>query len=561
MREDTTGLEGKLSQIREWLEECCTNHICHRGRDSGFLPSRLIDVGGQEESVASLVLSAEVPSSSPYLTLSHCWGQLQPLKLTTSNLQSMLTGISFEKLTKTFQQAVMLAKALGFRYIWIDSLCIIQDSDEDWQKESSEMGFIYTNALFNIAATSATDGSGGLLRNSNRFTAASAVAVLPAIDKEPRLFQNHYVAGKLDSYPLNSRGWVVQERILSRGNLHFTDVQLYWECSEGLFCETIPNNKLRAHSGVPEVKYEISRVRLAKAGEPSEPTSATPVSRPEIWAKIYSLYSGCQLTRPVDMLIAIGGLASIAAEVGGGTYLAGLWLEEFLTELCWHSYDMPNNCGGNVYVWASSNAFEILNSYIAPSWSWASSTCKVVSLFSARKGLDFRNHARILEVPTVITVSNNPYGQLRDAWVKLAGRLALGHWQRRGGKVTLVSSQDELTECFFSFSLSRIGPHSYGRDMISQRRIDTESLDMVFCLPLVSYTKSEELHSFGIILRQVHGITSKFTRCGSFEHVGVVNSTPKSSMSYDYFDTISKFLGFESISDDKGGKIYPVTII
>jgi hypothetical protein len=137
----------------------------------------------------------------------------------------------------------------------------------------------------------------------------------------------------LEKAALNSRGWVVQERLLSRANLHFSRLQLYLECSGGLFCEAVPDQSLPGSIPkviVSEVKNAIFRARLNKDARPSEPASAQVLGQPKIWQHALSLYSGCVLTRPVDRLIAVGGLAKLLAESGGGTYLAGLWQDVLL---------------------------------------------------------------------------------------------------------------------------------------------------------------------------------------------------------------------------------------
>jgi hypothetical protein len=96
-----------------------------------------------------------------YVALSHCWGTLgkHPLRTTTDNLQEHISGISWSTLPKTFQDALKITRELGIDYIWIDSLCIVQDSEEDWRQESREMGLIYERARVTIAAAGAADSS------------------------------------------------------------------------------------------------------------------------------------------------------------------------------------------------------------------------------------------------------------------------------------------------------------------------------------------------------------------------------------------------------------------
>jgi hypothetical protein len=297
-----------VHQIHKWLKECRIKHVCHRDRDPAFLPTRLIDIGnsGTLAPDPSLVVKEDVPAGSPYLTLSHSWGQLQPTQLTKASFESMLTKVVFEELNKTFQEAVILVKALGFRYIWIDSLCIIQDSDDDWQKESGQMDLVYTNALFNIAATAAMDGSSGLFAHRDYVSTQSVMAMIPAKGNEPQLLMHHSVDGLLEKSPLNARGWVLQERLLSRANLHFTNIQVFWECGERLACEAVPNYNMEQGSGIREVKRAISRTLSDEVVADMKRTPEQTKNGLALWMRIRSSYSACTLTRSTDNLLPLG---------------------------------------------------------------------------------------------------------------------------------------------------------------------------------------------------------------------------------------------------------------
>jgi hypothetical protein len=115
-----------------------------------------------------LIVTAENPPTSPYASLSHCWGKIKIITLTEGNLREFLEAeIALSRLSQTFCDAISVAKSLNVRYLWIDSLCIIQDSVADWNVESRTMLQVYQNAYCNIAATHAKNGSGGLFSNRN----------------------------------------------------------------------------------------------------------------------------------------------------------------------------------------------------------------------------------------------------------------------------------------------------------------------------------------------------------------------------------------------------------
>jgi hypothetical protein len=108
-----------------------------------------------------LEITQDWQSTPPYATLSYCSGNLGFIKTSQTNLREFLVKIPYHRLPQTFKDAIRVAQALKIDYIWIDSLCIIQDSDIDWRRESSRMSEVYGNSYINIAASSATDPDQG----------------------------------------------------------------------------------------------------------------------------------------------------------------------------------------------------------------------------------------------------------------------------------------------------------------------------------------------------------------------------------------------------------------
>ncbi|KAF2736245.1 hypothetical protein EJ04DRAFT_401902, partial [Polyplosphaeria fusca] len=159
--------------MRNWARKCLKHHSRCRGTISRGqieehelhrLPTRVIDVGcpGSEDE-PRLVETAGYPKGH-WVALSHCWGSSEhhPPKTTKTNLNEHKEGIAFSKFPKTFLEAIILTRALGFRYLWADSLCIVQDDVEDWLLESKNMGLVYQHAVITLAASGAENSSEGL---------------------------------------------------------------------------------------------------------------------------------------------------------------------------------------------------------------------------------------------------------------------------------------------------------------------------------------------------------------------------------------------------------------
>jgi hypothetical protein len=158
-----------------------------------------------------------------------------------NKLKPMQTSIAISTLPKTFQDAIELSRQLGVRYLWIDSLCIIQEGDkhEDWTRESSMMGSVYQNGYCNIAATAASDGTAGCFRPRDPLLAQPCIVEFEKGLKKFGLKKGVYDLipqrlweEGLSEAPLLKRAWVVQERVLARRVLHFARNQLFWECKE-----------------------------------------------------------------------------------------------------------------------------------------------------------------------------------------------------------------------------------------------------------------------------------------------------------------------------------------
>lgn len=247
-----------MKLLRLWLQDCDKNHRgCDVRMHAESMPTRLLDVGRKRSTVVKLVdqktILDEHVEFPKFMALSHPWGDLNDHRHfcalpdgDESGLHGvfesdfMAFGVSDSDLPQTFRDAVVITRKLGIQYLWIDSLCILQGPNGDFEEESARMESVFSAAYCTIAASSAVGTSSNILV---RRTPPDIVRV----DYGDRSL---YLCESMDNFqedvidgPLNRRGWVLQERALSRRTIYFTDKQTYWECGEGIRCETL--TKLR----------------------------------------------------------------------------------------------------------------------------------------------------------------------------------------------------------------------------------------------------------------------------------------------------------------------------
>lgn len=300
-----------------------------------------------------------------YIALSHCWGGLQLLETRRDTYKQHLESIPSHKMSRTFRDTILVARTLGVHYLWIDSLCIVQDDEKDWAREASEMGKIYKNAWLTIAATGAIDGAQGLfldrpgigkIQVSHEKAGSTTVVVRPVVDHSA--FANETGGGEKDTtlLPLLKRGWVLQEQLLSTRVLHFTQQELFWECCAKASCKCSPE----ASGGIrsfPDHRFR-SMKRLVNV-------SCDTYRDVDIvdWYKLLAIYRQREFTYDKDMLPALSGIADgfQRAVRDPGRYLAGLWEKDLIRGLLW-KVEQPGPRG-------LSHGTCL---YSPPSWSWAS---------------------------------------------------------------------------------------------------------------------------------------------------------------------------------------------
>jgi hypothetical protein len=230
---DTTSSFQTMCLIRDWLDVCIRTHeACSIGRDDAWIPTRLLELSGFREDTKLRLRSQFQDEDIRYLTLSHCWGHTdsQTTKLTAKTLVFFHDSIALAELPQTFRDAVEITRELGFRYLWIDCMCIFQEDPDDWRREAALMSKVYANSRLNIAAASATDSSQGCFRDRDLSRVLNYIDGPACDDVGPQsrvLTPSDMWSHEVEEAPLHQRGWVLQERVLSPRVVHFAEKQVY----------------------------------------------------------------------------------------------------------------------------------------------------------------------------------------------------------------------------------------------------------------------------------------------------------------------------------------------
>lgn len=362
----------RIDLAQHWIQSCSADHAeCPSVKDT-VLPTRVLDCS----TTASEIHLIETGGlKGRYVTLSHCWGKSgkrKPIVTALDNIDARKNGIPLDQLPLTFQDSVIVVRKLGFRYLWIDSLCIIQGDSADWFRECKLMARYYSHSSLTIAGPAAKDASAGFLQHNlpplppgdtdqadNRAISwraehnsrGGASTVRLGIKLYPFMLSGR----NLDN--LGTRGWVVQERLLSPRMLYFGKEQMWFECSAVTNFEALnypiqhPRELLRdipaPFSGKPEPVWQVPKNALLNLTYP-------------MWYSVLNYFGRCSITEGNDNLPCISGLAASFATAFKDECLAGIWRKDMIFGLCWM---VPENASRGIVKPAS---------FSGPSWSWIS---------------------------------------------------------------------------------------------------------------------------------------------------------------------------------------------
>jgi Heterokaryon incompatibility protein (HET) len=395
--------------IREWLGECDSTHINCR-RDTLFpniLPARLIAIGSTSEAKVKIV---QTPHRPQYVALSYCWGADQPNSLIGDNLKQYEESIDITSLPKTVQDAIAVTRRLGVEFLWIDSMCILQNSETDKFVEIGKMAGIYNNAYLTIIAAMPSSCEEGFL-STKEFNDSTGLPVpirLPDNSVGEIILRGGFALGSAhlvepELEAIMRRAWTFQERFMSKRTL-VIHRQLIWMCPQYWGVDGGDLNRRKYHLYVPDL-------------------STTSLSTPtrEDWAQISITYSDMQLSYLEDKLPALSSVAEFYALKKKDKYCAGLWNNSLALDLCWDSGYMHHEVLSKDFLKKCIPARVPLRAPGLPSWSFLSiANNRIYYYLSAGKYL--RPLIRILSCDCEPASSSAPFGRIGSATLKVVGK-------------------------------------------------------------------------------------------------------------------------------------------
>lgn len=404
------------NRIAGWIEHCLQH--CDPETRPAALPTRLVDVGSPDDTQVRLLetsdqmLRDDASGAWRYVALSHCWGdpttQKPPLQTTLENINERLNFIRFLDLPKSYQDAIIVCRSLNMRYLWIDSLCIIQDDKVDWETESPRMAVYYENAYITIIPTAASSCHDGFL---DRSIKKPPVEVKFQSSLDPDIKGTYFIGRSLTKEPefslfyqevaeskWGTRGWTFCEGLFSKRRIYFGKNTIHWSCRK-FYSSEISNNVEEAEEHNLESLIE-ERDPLLGQNDLS------------IWYTQYLEYSCRNFTIPEDRLPGISPLAKVMAEMTGDTYLAGLWRSDLHVGLLWYASKFD---GPIVLPGAKGRP------YIAPSWSWLA---RARNAEISDYGLTHQVQPSFHVLDSGVTKDGiNPFGRVQDGFIRVQGQI------------------------------------------------------------------------------------------------------------------------------------------
>ena len=494
-----------MAQARRWLETCISTHLTCPKPGSAFAqpegysvghtrgPRRLIQISRRFKKYVRLdspptLRLIETPRSSwrEYAALTYCWGGDQTVTLNTTNLVEWCLNIRFDDLPQTLRDAVVVTAQLGLKFLWVDTLCILQDDDVDKTNELSKMGDIYQNAHVTLSAARSASVNEGFLQS--RYISGERGFRVPFLCHDGRLGSVILWIGREGAgahEPINKRAWCLQESLLSPRVLEFGTHQLLWRCAQNRKEGQYEADGWAANVGPSDLHDRLAvPLWVDWTSQSNELTHF-------VWKNLVEHYSTRRLSSWDDRLRAISSVARKMSQIVRERYYAGLWEHHFKEQLLWS---------------ADRNHQERLTTmprYFAPSWSWASYLGPVGFRHTL---LDSTCMAcmRVLQVEVVNKIPEDKFSDVISARLKARTLTTLAK------RPESVISTTGVIEFYVRSDNQRLENVLYDLD-------GDVSLGHEVSLALVGRTQS---YGMGLVLRPEASRQPVYTRIGVFQYLG-----------------------------------------
>ena len=481
----------------EWIKDCQSFHTECPHHNHYQLPTRVLDVSNYKSNNVRLLVTSG-SDHQPYAALSYCWGTSKPLMTTSSSLNSRQEGIDITAMPKTYQDAIWVAGTLDIKYLWIDALCIVQDSGDDKIAELSRMRLYFENANIVIAASSAINADDGFLRFHTCQDTPRAATTNPhdsgipqtanvpfysprgekgtiLLDASPEIYQ-------ANREPINQRAWTLEERLLCPRVLVFPSTGGFF-----LQCNREERHNDTIHFGTSSARSRLFSLSEAMWGQ--QGTEFKDVHKS--WLMHIKDYSERNLTNAWDKPIAIAGVAEayhhrFQSELGD--YLAGHWSKYLLESLFWR-----------VPLWEQKPAPTPAR---PPSWSWISVDSLIQIEPTVFYPQPYNNLAEIQDVAVTKVTERLPFGAVQTGSLSVKGPIGKAVWTLSERRVSLETVHGQ--------PLDRVGTYM---DTVENYPSQPTT---VFVLPLRRACRNPVL--LGLLLQPVASSDhSLFRRIGCFE--------------------------------------------
>ncbi|KAJ5762977.1 heterokaryon incompatibility protein [Penicillium manginii] len=368
------------------------------------LPTRVIDLGEgpwDTENRASMESDVRLIETTGqdgyYVALSYCCGGAVRFRTLRSNYRDRLQNIRFKDLPKAYADAIKVTRGLGIRYLWIDALCIIQEDTEDFLREGARMSDIYWNTKCRIAVNDNKSPEAGFFP-PKQAPVSVRLANLDSDEDGLKMYLTNMrsYAIEVDRGHLNTRGWVLQERLLAPRTIHFTGDYMYCEDQDDLCGEDWIRRYSTWLSSVHKTS-DLTQIDIFSERNFSSSNNAVKNMKEQNvwwqrsvgyrrsesqivldpWLRVGEIFSRCQLTFDTDRLIAIAGLVKKKQELGQASdtdtedeeplpnrNFLGLWQNTLHIELCW--------------VGTGDSKLQFLDALNLPSWAWIAHKGRIV---------------------------------------------------------------------------------------------------------------------------------------------------------------------------------------